>query len=95
MAAWRRGPRVEYSSRSTTELVNFRSSRPSSEITNSGIAGDKPPAWHPKLILYRLLVIFSTIGLGTAKAVTSYLNLTYASITLEWILSVVVFLGLV
>ncbi|KIM40768.1 hypothetical protein M413DRAFT_49666, partial [Hebeloma cylindrosporum] len=49
---------------------------------------------HPKLTLYRFLVIFSTIGLGAAKTVTSYLNLTYASITLEWILGVVLFLML-
>ena len=84
----------EYSpSGSTIELFNFQSSRQSSEITNSWMGADRPPAWHPKLTLYRLLVIFSTIGLGAAKAVTSFLNLTYASITLEWILGVVVFLG--
>jgi hypothetical protein len=75
------------------ELVNFQSSTQSSEITNFWMGADRPPAWHPKLTLYRLLVIFFTIGLGSAKAVTSYLNLTYASITLDWILGVVVFLG--
>ncbi|KIM40764.1 hypothetical protein M413DRAFT_28531 [Hebeloma cylindrosporum] len=57
-------------------------------------SADGPPAWHPKLTLYRLLVIFSIIGIGTAKAVTSCLNLAYTSITLEWILSVVLFLVL-
>jgi len=77
---------------STIELVDFHSSRQSGEITTFSRGGDRPPAWHPKLTLYRLLVIFSTIGLGAAKVVTSFLNLTYASITLEWILSVVVFL---
>ena len=49
-------------------------------------------SWHPKLTLYRLLVILSTVGLAIAKTATSYLNLTFASITLEWILGVVVFL---
>ncbi|KAF9478428.1 hypothetical protein BDN70DRAFT_921893 [Pholiota conissans] len=51
-------------------------------------------SWHPKLTLYRLLVITATVGLGIAKAATSYLNFTYASITLEWILGVVVVLFL-
>ena len=49
-------------------------------------------SWHPKLTLYRLLIILSTVGLAIAKTATSYLNLTFASITLEWILGVVVFL---
>jgi len=84
---------VEYSpSGSTIEPADFHSSRQSGEITSLLRGRDRLPAWHPKLTLYRLLVIFSTIGLGTAKAITSYLNLTYASITLEWILSIVVFL---
>ena len=83
---------VEYSpSGSTIELVDFQSSRQSGGITTFSRGRDSP-AWHPKLTLYRLLVIFFTVGLGAAKAATSYLNLTYASITLEWILSVVVFL---
>lgn len=49
-------------------------------------------SWHPKLSLYRLLVLLATIGLGVAKAVTAYLNFNYASITLEWITGVVVFI---
>lgn len=77
----------------TAEVVNFQPSRHPREINNFSLGADRPLAWHPKLTLYRLLVIFSTIGLGAAKAATSYLNLTYASITLEWVLTVVVFLG--
>ena len=88
-SAWGTEPPVEYlPSESTTELVDFKSSRNSGDI----IGTDRPTAWHPKLTLYRLVVIFSTVGLGVAKDVTSYLNLTYASITLEWILGVVLFL---
>jgi hypothetical protein len=88
--SWGTDPLVGYPPPgSTTELVE---SRPSTQITTFRVGADRPPAWHPKLTLYRLLMIFSTIGLGTAKAVTSYLNLTHASITLEWILSVVLFL---
>jgi len=96
-SAWGSGPPVapvEYSpSGSTIELVNYQPSRQPGEITNFWMGANRPPAWHPKLTLYRLLVIISTIGLGVAKVVTSYLNLTYASITLEWILGIVVFLG--
>jgi len=92
-SAWG-GNLVEYStSGSTAEVVDFQPSRHPREITNFSMGLDRPLAWHPKLTLYRLLVIFSTIGLGAAKAATSYLNLTYASITLEWVLSVAVFLG--
>jgi hypothetical protein len=93
LSAWGRENPVEYSpSGSTIEPVDFQPSRQSGEITTFWRGRDRPPAWHPKLTLYRLLVIFSTVGLGSAKVATSFLKLTYASITLEWILSVVVFL---
>ncbi|KAF8148664.1 hypothetical protein B0H34DRAFT_811867 [Crassisporium funariophilum] len=49
-------------------------------------------AWHPKLTIYRILVITSTLGLAVAKSATSFLKLTSASITIEWILGVVFFL---
>lgn len=78
------GPTIELN-----DLASVRSSsRPSSRIsfTRSNLS------WHPKLTPYRLLVILSTVGLAVAKTATSYLNLTFASITLEWILGVVVFL---
>ncbi|KIM40760.1 hypothetical protein M413DRAFT_28527 [Hebeloma cylindrosporum] len=89
--AWGRDPPEENSSSGpTSEPVEF----PSNEIINSWRGGNNTSAWHPKLTLYRLLVIFSTVGLGAAKAVTSYFNLTHTSITLEWILGVVVFLML-
>ena len=91
-ARGRENPVEDSLSGSTIEPVDFYSSRQPGEITTFSRGGDKPPAWHPKLTLYRLLVVFSTIGLGTAKVATSCLDLTYASITLEWILSVVVFL---
>ncbi|KIM40712.1 hypothetical protein M413DRAFT_28489 [Hebeloma cylindrosporum] len=89
------GASVDYSyspSGSTIELIDFasapQSSRPSLRISSAGSG----LSWHPKLTLYRLLVILSTVGLAAAKTATSYLNLTSASITLEWILGVAVFL---
>ncbi|TFK22028.1 hypothetical protein FA15DRAFT_54082 [Coprinopsis marcescibilis] len=47
--------------------------------------------WHPKLTAARLLVIVSTLGLGTAKAVTSFQHHTVAPIALEWVAGVVIF----
>lgn len=92
-SAWGTDSPVEYSpSGSTTELVDLQPSRQSSDITTLKIMADIQTAWHPKLTMYRLLVILSTVGPGVAKEVTSYLNLTYDSITLEWILGVVLFL---
>ncbi|KIM40704.1 hypothetical protein M413DRAFT_166535 [Hebeloma cylindrosporum] len=86
---------VDYSyspSGSTIELIDLasapQSSRPSSRISSAGTN----LSWHPKLTLYRLLVILSTVGLAAAKTATSCLNLTFASITLEWISGVVVFI---
>jgi len=48
--------------------------------------------WHPKLTPFRLLTLGTTIALGTAKAVESYKQVTYVSVTLEWVLGVVAFL---
>ncbi|KIM40723.1 hypothetical protein M413DRAFT_166742 [Hebeloma cylindrosporum] len=73
---------------STIDLDARQSSRPSCVISSKRA----DPPWHPKLTLYRLLVILSTLGLAAVKTVTSYLDLSFASITLEWILGVVVFL---
>jgi len=77
-----------FPSGSTIELVDLANTRPSSRPPSSRAR----LSWHPKLTLYRLLVIVSTVALASAKTATSYLNLTFASITLEWILGVVVFL---
>ena len=90
------GAPIDYSyspSGLTIELVDLANSRPLSRPASriSSRAGSSLP-WHPKLTLYRLLVIVSTVGLAAAKSATSYLNLTFASITIEWALGVVVFL---
>jgi hypothetical protein len=77
---------------STIELIDLANTRPSSRRSSQISAAGSSPSWHPKLTLYRFLVILSTFGLAAAKSVTSYLNFTFASITLEWILGVVVFL---
>ena len=47
--------------------------------------------WHPKVTPYRLLVIFTTIGLGTAKAYTVSRNLVFVATSIEWVTSVIVF----
>ena len=87
------GAPIDYApSGSTIELIDFAntllSSSPSPRISPT----ESNLSWHPKLTVYRLLVILSTVGLAIAKSATSYLDLTSASITLEWILGVVVFL---
>ena len=89
------GATVGYSyapSGSTIELIDLTttslSSRPLSRVSSAR----SKLSWHPKLTLYRLLVIFSTVGLAAAKTATTCLNFTFASITLEWVLGVVVFL---
>ena len=77
---------------STIELIDLASARPSTQLSSRVSSVESSLSWHPKLTLYRLLVILSSVGLTAAKTATSYLNLTFASITLEWILGVVVFL---
>jgi len=51
----------------------------------------RPDRWHPKITPFRLLTLGTTIALGTAKAVETYREAIYVSVTLEWILGVVVF----
>ncbi|KAF9008384.1 hypothetical protein BDQ17DRAFT_1236974, partial [Cyathus striatus] len=41
---------------------------------------------HPKLTVYRLLVVITTIGFGISKAVLSYQGRTIVPVTLEWFL---------
>ena len=47
--------------------------------------------WHPKLTAYRLLVLTTTIGLGTFKAIATFRGLSFVSTTIEWIGGVVLF----
>jgi len=48
--------------------------------------------WHPKITLYRLSFISTTICLGSAKAVETSHGKSYVSTTIEWIAGVVVFI---
>jgi hypothetical protein len=48
--------------------------------------------WHPKLTVYRLLIICLTAGSGLAKAILAYRGETTAPITIEWVFGVVVLL---
>ena len=73
---------------STIKLIDFSSTRPSSRPSSQILLSQLSLSWHPKLTLYRLLAIFSTVYLVIAKTATSYLNFTFASIILEWILVV-------
>ncbi|KAH6907470.1 hypothetical protein BKA70DRAFT_1562992 [Coprinopsis sp. MPI-PUGE-AT-0042] len=50
------------------------------------------PQWHPKITISRLFVIGSTLALGPVKAVMSYRGDTVASVTIEWITTIVIFL---
>ncbi|KIK08986.1 hypothetical protein K443DRAFT_672030 [Laccaria amethystina LaAM-08-1] len=47
---------------------------------------------HPKLTLYRILVIALTAGFGLWKAALSYRGESTAPTTLDWVYGVVVFL---
>ena len=47
--------------------------------------------WHPKVTPYRFLVLFTTVGLGAAKAFAVSRNLVLVSTSLEWVTSVIVF----
>jgi len=48
--------------------------------------------WHPRITLYRLMVILSTIGFGTAKAVYADQGKEFVSITIDLIMGVVLYL---
>ncbi|KIJ95386.1 hypothetical protein K443DRAFT_108864 [Laccaria amethystina LaAM-08-1] len=48
----------------------------------------------PRITLYDLLVLFTTIGFGIAQAVTSFIGTTIVPVTLQWIASIVIFLFL-
>ncbi|KAF8166853.1 hypothetical protein BJ912DRAFT_862948 [Pholiota molesta] len=51
----------------------------------------KPPdRWHPKITVYRLMIVLLGFGLGTAKAWATWRGETILSITLEWISAVVI-----
>ncbi|KAH6907464.1 hypothetical protein BKA70DRAFT_1562988 [Coprinopsis sp. MPI-PUGE-AT-0042] len=49
------------------------------------------PSWHPKITLSRLIVISLTVGLGTAKAAASYRGEMFTAVTLEWIMTILLF----
>ncbi|EDR06391.1 uncharacterized protein LACBIDRAFT_299966 [Laccaria bicolor S238N-H82] len=48
----------------------------------------------PRITLYDILVLFTTIGFGIAQAITSFIGTTIVSVTLQWIASIVIFLFL-
>ena len=58
---------------------------PSPELSHSN------SRWHPKITVYRLLIISTTISLGSAKAAATFHGKSYVSITIEWVAGVAVF----
>ncbi|KAH6907458.1 hypothetical protein BKA70DRAFT_1223287 [Coprinopsis sp. MPI-PUGE-AT-0042] len=76
------------------------SSMPSSDLHETPWSRDddyRPvaiPAWHPKLTGSRLFVIFTTLSLGTAKAVLAMAegdSSVVAPVTIEWVSSTLIF----
>ncbi|KAF4613965.1 hypothetical protein D9613_007972 [Agrocybe pediades] len=49
--------------------------------------------WHPRLTPYRLCILTTTLGFGTAKAIATQKGSTVLPITLEWISGVVLFIA--
>jgi hypothetical protein len=50
-----------------------------------------PVRWHPKITVYRLVVLLTTICLGVGKAITSARGAVIVPTTLEWVSGVAVF----
>ncbi|KAF9536826.1 hypothetical protein CPC08DRAFT_676976, partial [Agrocybe pediades] len=48
--------------------------------------------WHPRLTPYRLLILTTTLSLGTAKAIATQKGSSMVPTTLEWISGVVLFI---
>ncbi|KAF5327258.1 hypothetical protein D9619_003935 [Psilocybe cf. subviscida] len=68
-----------------------------SELMQSPEESDPSPSsslrrWHPKVTPYRLLVLGTTMGVGTTKAMAAQRGDEGASTTLEWVSGVVIFL---
>ncbi|KDR67031.1 hypothetical protein GALMADRAFT_283687 [Galerina marginata CBS 339.88] len=52
----------------------------------------RPLRWHPKITPYRLVILTTTIGLGTAKSVVTQRGSPLLPVTLEWFTATVLFL---
>lgn len=47
--------------------------------------------WIPKLTIFRVMVLATTISFGTAKAVTAWFGNDFTSNTVDWVAGVVIF----
>ncbi|KDR70538.1 hypothetical protein GALMADRAFT_877822 [Galerina marginata CBS 339.88] len=54
--------------------------------------GPDTPSWHPKITPYRLIVLSTTVILGSAKALLTERGSIIVPITLEWLTGTVLFL---
>ncbi|KAF9008387.1 hypothetical protein BDQ17DRAFT_1539559 [Cyathus striatus] len=81
------------SSTQQTNHLQENADAPKPSVPVSTVPAIPPPRyWHPKLTVYRLLVILTTLGFGVSKAVLSYQGRTIVPITLEWFFGTGVFL---
>ena len=65
---------------------------PSTHVSDQSISNSNP-RWQPKVTVYRLLVVPTTISLESAKVVTVFYRKSYVSTTIEWISGVVLVLS--
>ena len=79
-------PEVSSNENGGSTSIELTALPPGTTSTNTS-----PWMWHPKLTVARLLIVVSTLGLGTAKAITSFHGDTIAPIALEWVAGVIVF----
>jgi hypothetical protein len=67
-----------------------------SESAHSSVVDSTPRSptirWHPKLTVYRALILSLTAGFGLAKAILTYRDQMNGSITVDWVFGVLVFL---
>ncbi|PPQ83886.1 hypothetical protein CVT25_000630 [Psilocybe cyanescens] len=58
---------------------------PSYPPYHDSLSNQTRKAWHPKITPYRLAILTTTVGLGTAKAIVTQKGGAIVSTTLEWV----------
>ncbi|PPR00144.1 hypothetical protein CVT24_008951 [Panaeolus cyanescens] len=78
------------------ELQDWTDTAPLSHLSKPTLSPTRrvQPPWHPRLTVYRFLVILSTFALGVAKYVATRKDLENETIALEWVLGVGIFIVL-
>jgi len=66
--------------------------RPHRDVIDSFHPPDNGPVrWHPKITIYRLVVLLTTICLGVGKVMTSARGAVLVPVTPEWVSGVAAF----